>query len=84
MPHAASQVPGPDQAAIFGERLEYVRRALEQLPYEQREVLLLRSQGRMKFAAIARAQDVSINTVQGRYRYAIQKLQSRLDCEIER
>jgi RNA polymerase sigma-70 factor (ECF subfamily) len=84
MPYVASQVPGPDQAAIFGEQLDHIRRALEQLPYEQREVLLLRSQGRMKFAAIGRAQDVSINTVQGRYRYAIQKLQSLLDCETER
>lgn len=57
--------------------------ALRQLPYEQREVLLLRSHSQMRFAAIAKAQGVSINTVQGRYRYAVDKLRSMLDSEAE-
>jgi RNA polymerase sigma factor (sigma-70 family) len=71
----------PEQAAIFGEQLARLSSALRQLPYEQREVLLLRSHSRMRFAAIAEAQGVSINTVQGRYRYAVDKLRSLLDYE---
>jgi len=77
----ASDAPVPEQAAIFGEQLARLNGALLQLPYEQREVLLLRSHSGMRFAAIARAQGVSINTVQGRYRYAVEKLRSLLDYE---
>ncbi len=55
--------------------------ALQQLPYEQREVLLLRAHSRMRFAAIAKTQGVSINTVQGRYRYAVDRLRAMLDSE---
>jgi len=58
--------------------------ALGQLPYEQREVLILHVHGGMKFRAIARQQGVSINTAQGRYRYALDKLRSMLDGEVEK
>jgi RNA polymerase sigma factor (sigma-70 family) len=75
------ETPPPEQVAIFGEQLRQLTEALQQLPYEQREVLLLRSHGGLRFAAIAKAQGVSINTVQGRYRYAVSKLRSMLDSE---
>jgi len=74
----------PDTAAIFGEELRQLSLALEQLPYEQREVLLLHSYSGMRFKAIAKEQNVSINTVQGRYRYALNKLRSMLDGEVEK
>ena len=73
--------PPPEQAAIFGEQFGRLTEALQQLPYEQREVLLLRSHSGLRFAAIARTQGVSINTVQGRYRYAVDRLRSILDSE---
>ena len=79
----ASDGRGPDQAAVFGEQLGQLSKALEQLPYEQRETLLLRTHGQMRFAAIAKFQGVSTNTVQGRHRYAIKKLRSLLDCEVD-
>ena len=41
------------------------------LPEEQREVVLLRLTADMKFRDIAKLQQVSINTVQGRYRYGL-------------
>jgi RNA polymerase sigma-70 factor (ECF subfamily) len=82
-PPAESGSARPDQVAIFGEQWERLTEALMELPYEQRETLLLRSRGQMRFAAIARAQGVSINTVQGRYRYAVKKLQSLLDTEAD-
>jgi RNA polymerase sigma-70 factor (ECF subfamily) len=74
----------PDAAAIFGEELRQLSLALGQLPYEQREVLILHSYGGMKFRVIAQQQDVSINTVQGRYRYALDKLRSMLDGEVRK
>jgi RNA polymerase sigma factor (sigma-70 family) len=74
----------PDAAVIFGEELRQLSWALGQLPYEQREVLLLHSYSGMKFKAIARQQSVSINTVQGRYRYALDKLRSMLDGEVRK
>jgi RNA polymerase sigma factor (sigma-70 family) len=80
-PETACDAPPPEQAAIFGEQLRQLAEALQQLPYEQREVLLLRSHSGLRFAAIARTQGVSINTVQGRYRYAVDKLRSILDSE---
>jgi len=83
VPDPAGGEPSPEQAAIFGEEFGRLGAALQQLPYEQREVLLLRSHGRLRFAAIAEAQGVSINTVQGRYRYAVEKLRSLLENEAE-
>lgn len=77
------EAPPPEQGAIFGEQLGRLTEALQQLPYEQREVLLLRSHSGLRFAAIARTQGVSINTVQGRYRYAVEKLRAVLDSEAE-
>jgi RNA polymerase sigma-70 factor (ECF subfamily) len=81
VPEAPCHEPSPEQAAIFAEQLGRLNAGLLQLPYEQREVLLLRSHTGMRFAAIAEAQGVSINTVQGRYRYAIEKLRALLDSE---
>ncbi len=81
VPEMPGSEPPPEQAAIFGEQLARLSKAMTQLPYEQREVLLLRSHSGLRFAAIAKTQGVSINTVQGRYRYAVERLQSLLDCE---
>ncbi|MFC1792908.1 RNA polymerase sigma factor [Planctomycetota bacterium] len=74
----------PDAAAMFGEELHQLSQALGQLPYEQREVLLLHSYSGMRFKAIAKQQNVSINTVQGRYRYALEKLRSMLNGEVRK
>jgi RNA polymerase sigma factor (sigma-70 family) len=83
---------GPSEAAsnssesyaIFGEELRQLSWALGQLPYEQREVLILHTYSGIKFKAIAAQQSVSINTVQGRYRYALDKLRSMLNGEMKR
>jgi len=74
----------PDDAVMFGEELSRLSLALGRLPYEQREVLLLHIYSGMKFKAIAQQQNVSINTVQGRYRYATDKLRSMLNGEVEK
>lgn len=50
--------------------------ALAELPSEQRETFILHVQGGLKFREIASVQNVSIKTVQSRYRYGIEKLQA--------
>lgn len=79
---AAPDGERPDLAAMFGEELKHVGGALAKLPYEQREAVVLRLRGGMRFRAIARMQGVSINTVQGRYRYGLDKLKTLLDGQI--
>jgi RNA polymerase sigma-70 factor (ECF subfamily) len=57
--------------------------AMAELPYDQREVVLLHLRGGLRFKAISKHLEVSINTVQSRYRYGLQKLRSILDGEVE-
>lgn len=52
--------------------------ALENLPTEQREVITLHIHGQMTFTEIADQLDLSVNTVQSRYRYGIEKLRNIL------
>ena len=77
-PPTAGRQGDPEFNAIFGEDAGRLAWALEQLPYEQREVLILRAYSRMKFTAIAAQQNTSIHTAQGRYRYALDKLRELL------
>lgn len=72
----------PDWAVAVGEELQHVGQALAQLPYEQREAVLLRLHSGMKFRAIAQVQAVSIDTVQGRYRYGLDRLRALLDGKV--
>jgi RNA polymerase sigma-70 factor (ECF subfamily) len=74
----------PEENAVFGEKLWLLNWSLSQLPYEQREVIMLHEYGGMKFKEIAQSQDASINTVQGRYRYGLNKLRSLLNSEVEK
>ena len=64
----------PDELAMSAEALYRVGDALAQLPYEQREVVLLHLHSGLTFRKIARSQKMSINTIQSRYRYGLQKL----------
>lgn len=45
-------------------------------------MVLLHLKAEMSFRHIARVQNVSINTVQGRYRYGLHKLRSILHGEV--
>jgi RNA polymerase sigma-70 factor (ECF subfamily) len=68
----------PEQLVMSFEESRQIGRSLAQLPYEQREVIVLHLQGGLRFKRIAQEQDVSINTVQSRYRYGLDKLRSLL------
>ncbi|MHC4657527.1 MAG: RNA polymerase sigma factor, partial [Planctomycetota bacterium] len=59
-------------------QMKTVMWALEKLSCEQREVIVLHLQGDMKFREIAAMLDMSINSVQSRYRYGIERLRQVL------
>jgi RNA polymerase sigma factor (sigma-70 family) len=73
----------PDARAAETEMTGRLRAALEHVPLDQREVLLLRTQAGLSFKEIARHQGIPVNTAQGRYRYGIEKLRSLLNSELE-
>jgi RNA polymerase sigma-70 factor (ECF subfamily) len=74
----------PEQWAILSEELELLSNAMAQIPYEQREVIVLYMQGGMTFRQISKVRNASINTIQGRYRYGMNKLRSLLNGKIEK
>jgi len=74
---------GPEEATMSAEKRQRVGEALAQLPDEQREVVLLHLHTGLTFRAIAKSGNLSIHTVQSRYRYGLQKLQVLLDSEAE-
>jgi RNA polymerase sigma-70 factor, ECF subfamily len=68
--------------AVATEQRVQLQQALAQLPYEQREAILLHLKAEMKFKDIARLQHVSLSTTHGRYRYGLDKLRSLLNSEV--
>jgi len=80
----ASDGESPAVSAISAEQSALIIEAMERLPYEQQEVIILHLQAGMKFRQIARQQDLSINTVQARYRYGLAKLRSMLNSEAKK
>jgi RNA polymerase sigma factor (sigma-70 family) len=74
-----SDLESPDERVISDEQSQYLAEAMAQLPYEQREVIVLHLNAAMKIREIARLQKVSVGTIKGRYRYGLQKLRSVLN-----
>lgn len=73
----------PDACAAVAELNERLYAALQQVPPEQREAVLLRTRAGLSFKEIARHQGIPVNTAQGRYRYGIDRLRSLLNSELE-
>jgi RNA polymerase sigma-70 factor (ECF subfamily) len=73
---------GPVQMAIRSDEMLRLRAAVEQLPYEQREAIMLHVHTGLKFREIAGHQNVSLKTAISRYRYGLDKLRSILNGEV--
>jgi RNA polymerase sigma-70 factor (ECF subfamily) len=71
----------PEIKAEQVETDKLLRGALQHLPIEQREAVVLRVHTGLSFKQIAEMQAVSANTAQGRYRYGLDKLRSLLNDE---
>jgi RNA polymerase sigma-70 factor (ECF subfamily) len=79
---AGSNSRGPEEYAMGSEESDKLHDLLGRLPYEQREAIVLHLHHGMRFREIAEALDVSINTVQSRYRYGLDKLRSIVNGEV--
>ena len=79
----ASEVSGPVESVLHSEQLQQLAEVMAQLPYEQREVIMLRLHGGMTFKQIGKSQNASINTIKSRYRYGLDKIRMLLNAEIE-
>ena len=63
--------PSIEEQIVTEQIYDDVRKMIEYLPEEQREVLVMRMYDDMSFKEIAEATNVSINTALGRMRYAL-------------
>lgn len=75
------RVPDPDspeRSLSEFEQRRQLQRALDELPAEQREVLLLRLEQELTLEEIATVTGVGRETVKSRLRYAMDKLRTRL------
>ena len=81
---AVSNSKAPDQCVVCDEEFQHLYKAMAQLPYEQKEAVILHIQGKMKFREIAKLQDTSIKTALSRYSYGLNKLRSILNSEVEK
>jgi RNA polymerase sigma-70 factor (ECF subfamily) len=70
--------PSPAEQAAGTDLGVRIRQAVDELPRDQREVFLMRTEGDLSFKEIARLQQVSINTALARMQYALDKLRTKL------
>lgn len=76
-----TNIKGPEQSVMFDESCQRLQNAMSQLPYEQRETVLLYCYRGLNFRQIAQSQNTSIYTVKSRYRYGLEKLRFLLNGE---
>lgn len=69
---------GPEKKMVRTQSYDRVRRMLDLLPEEQREVIVLRHYGNMSFKEIAGLTNTSINTALGRMRYGLINLRKMM------
>lgn len=81
---SAEAADDPPYSIICNEELEQLSSAMAQLPYEQRETIMLHFQAGMTFKTIAKSLDISVNTAKSRCRYGLDKLRMLLDNEVEK
>lgn len=79
----ADRQQGPVDRVIADEQAIRLVAALAEVPYEQREAIVLHLQAGMTFRRIAGQQGVSTNTAKSRYRYGLDKLRSLLDAGVK-
>jgi RNA polymerase sigma factor (sigma-70 family) len=70
----ASEVPGPEESAVTGQNLALLRRALDRLPAEKREILVLSRFQNLKYEEIASVLGCEVGTVKVRVFRAMRAL----------
>ena len=77
--HLPDPAPGPVEMAAGGESRAALRAALERLPEEQRDVVVLRLWEGLSFAVIAEVLACPVPTAQSRMARALERLRGLLD-----
>ena len=78
----AAKIDGLDEQRGDDEKSRLMAEAVAKLPEHQREAVVLYLIGGMNFPQIANIQQVSLNTVRGRYRYGLDKLKTLVQLEV--
>ena len=76
--YTAPATPSPARAAESRQRTELVRRAVQTLPAELRQVVVMKEFEELTFQEIADALDLPLSTVKSRLYTALRQLQMRL------
>ncbi|MBK8611051.1 MAG: sigma-70 family RNA polymerase sigma factor [Chitinophagaceae bacterium] len=69
---------GYDVSIIQNETGQQVRKLIDKLPEEQREIIILRHYANLSFKEIAALSNISINTALGRMRYALMNVRKMM------
>ncbi|MDZ4730929.1 MAG: sigma-70 family RNA polymerase sigma factor [Xanthomonadales bacterium] len=83
LPELASEAAGPESSALQDETADCLAAAIDALPGEQREVVLLRLEAGLDLAAIADLTGVNMETCKSRLRYALAKLKQQMQVNPE-
>jgi RNA polymerase sigma-70 factor (ECF subfamily) len=75
----SDNVPNIESQLITSQVENDLRKLIEELPAEQKEVLVMRMYQDLSFKEISETTGVSINTALGRMRYAIMNLRKVID-----
>lgn len=70
--------PGADHRLVTGQTHDRVRKMVDMLPEDQREVIILRHYADLSFKEIAELTNCSINTALGRMRYGLINLRKMM------
>lgn len=79
----ANKDRGPGHETENHELALRIQNAVDELPLEQREVYLMRTEADLPFKVIAQTQNVSINTALARMQYALRSLREKLADDYE-
>ena len=75
----SDHVPNAETTLIQDQVLKDIQRLIQELPEDQKEVIIMRLYRDMSFKEIAENTNVSINTALGRMRYAIINLRKLIE-----
>ena len=76
-------LPNAHDSILKDERVKLVRSLLEKIPFEQREVVIMRHYGGYSFKEISEILDININTALGRMHYALLKMRELMKADKE-
>ena len=79
MDHLPHEEMIPDESVIHKEQSDLLENGIETLPWEQKQVVLLRVYAEMSFKEIAAMIDAPLNTVLGRMHYAVKNLRKIIE-----